>query len=67
MPLTLNFFLFETSFFIISQIFENPRSSYEELMKSLTAAFTLQNLKKFAGNFDEAEIFVLRNVKANQV
>jgi len=48
-------------------MFENPKSSYEELMKSLSASFSLhvQDIKKFSNNLDEAELYILRNVKAS--
>jgi len=40
LPMTLNFFMFETSFFIIDQMFSNPKSSYDDLSKYLGAAFS---------------------------
>lgn len=52
--LTLNFFLFETSFFIIDQMLSQPKSSYDDLSKYLGAALAphIGDMKNYLSEYN---------------
>lgn len=62
LPLSLNFFLFETSFFIISNIF--TEDGYNEFLKCLASAFTQQD---YSFTNDRIQLAVLQNVRLSSI
>ncbi|KAM3133334.1 hypothetical protein pb186bvf_014627, partial [Paramecium bursaria] len=69
LQLSLNMFLFETSFFIINQVFTQGEDAYAMYLKLLAIACNQQNgeiqrLKQF---YEGCELAILRNVRQQQL
>ncbi|KAM3139673.1 hypothetical protein pb186bvf_008131 [Paramecium bursaria] len=62
---TLNFFLQESTHFIIDQMFKNPKQCYDDLLKSLASTFSnrIDDMKRNPQNHDETELLILRSTK----
>ncbi|CAK85512.1 unnamed protein product (macronuclear) [Paramecium tetraurelia] len=68
MTLGINFYMFQTSFFMMSLILGFPKSGYDNFIKSLAVSFYQQfeDIKTFVNAQDDAEAQILRNVKSTQ-
>ncbi|CAD8138737.1 unnamed protein product [Paramecium octaurelia] len=64
---TINFFLFETTFFIINQLFLQPQTGYDDLTKYLATAYNgyIQIFRQQSQ--DEIELILLRNVRSVKI
>jgi hypothetical protein len=65
--LTVNFLLFETTFFVINQMFRGGNAEgYDEYIKGLVSVFAsqAQEIKKLGVKYDEAELQIMKNVRA---
>ena len=67
--LSLNFMLFESSYFIISQAFlGGSENGYFDFLRALISVISLQSqqIKKANVNYDESELSILRNSRSEQ-
>ncbi|CAD8053754.1 unnamed protein product [Paramecium sonneborni] len=64
---TINFFLFETTFFIINQLFLQPQSAYDDLTKYLASAYNIQIQIFRQQSQDDIELILLRNVRSAKI
>ncbi|CAD8053752.1 unnamed protein product [Paramecium sonneborni] len=68
LSLGINFFQFQTSFYIINQMLVNPKTGYDNFIKSLAVCFYQQfeDIKVFINSLEDIEAQILRNVKSTQ-
>jgi len=59
----INMFLFETSFYIISQLIQK----YENFIKCIASCIMLSLASVKKNNYDETELYILRNIKTKDL
>ncbi|CAD8138739.1 unnamed protein product [Paramecium octaurelia] len=64
----INFYMFQTSFFMINLILSYPKTGYDNFIKCLAVSFCQQfeDIKTFVNAPEDAEAQILRNVKSTQ-
>ncbi|CAD8078309.1 unnamed protein product [Paramecium sonneborni] len=69
LTLGINLFLFETTFFIISSVLTSGSNGYMDLMAQMAILCSLSNqeLQKNKFNHEETELFMLRQLRTNQL
>ncbi|CAK82437.1 unnamed protein product (macronuclear) [Paramecium tetraurelia] len=67
--LSINLFLFETTFFIISSVLMSGSNGYMDLLAQMAVLFQLSNqeMQKNKFNHEETELFMLRSLRTNQL
>ncbi|CAD8159446.1 unnamed protein product [Paramecium pentaurelia] len=67
--LSINLFLFETTFFIISSVLMSGSNGYMDLLAQMAVLCQLSNqeLQKNKFNHEETELFMLRSLRTNQL
>ncbi|CAD8044443.1 unnamed protein product [Paramecium primaurelia] len=68
LSLGINFYQFQTSFYMINQILVGPKTGYDNFIKCLAVSFYQQfeDIKIFINAQEDAEAQILRNVKSTQ-
>ncbi|CAD8163483.1 unnamed protein product [Paramecium octaurelia] len=67
--LSINLFLFETTFFIISSVLMSGSNGYMDLLAQMAVLCQLSNqeMQKNKFNHEETELFMLRSLRTNQL
>ncbi|CAD8132606.1 unnamed protein product [Paramecium octaurelia] len=68
LPLGINFYQFQTSFYMINQILFGPKTGYDNFIKCIAVSYYQQfeDIKTMINAQDDAEAQILRNVKSTQ-
>jgi hypothetical protein len=67
--LSLNFFLFETSFLIINEILSSNEKGFERFLKCIAVSLNLNENEydRYSYNADQVEVFLLRSTRATKI
>ncbi|CAD8197429.1 unnamed protein product [Paramecium octaurelia] len=68
-PFGINFFLLQTSFFFLNQMFLSPTLGYDNFLKCLASAFytSIDEIKQFNQQFDEIEGQIMKGITSGMI